>query len=136
MKNFFLRNYKTIVTSLVLMAFLAVPMVTSATIQEQVNINLTNTGLGTTGNLGDKPLIDTIGNIIIVVLGFLAVVFILFIIYAGFLWLLAQGDETKIKKAKAIIIQGIIAVIVIFLAFAITQFVFDVIIGQGISNAT
>lgn len=115
----------------VLTLMFAVPLIN---VQAQINPvdRLEQTGLQNElgGTSNDLPA--TIGNIITVALSFLGIVFIIFILYAGFQWLLAQGDEGKIKKAKQIIIQSVIALVIIFLAYAITSFVFETIIGEGV----
>ena len=88
------------------------------------------------GNLGTNagfssatPSVGTtIGLIVNGLLSVLGVVFMGYIIYAGFLWLTARGEEEKITKAKAIIRGSIIGVIVVMAAFVITNFVLDQII--------
>jgi hypothetical protein len=138
MKKFFLQHSKVIITTLVLVATLAVPlampMIARADLQSDINSNLANTGLGDELGGDNATLPETIGNIITVALGFLGVLFIVLILYAGFLWLIANGDDTKIKKAKGMMINSIIAVVIIFLAYAITNFVLVTVIGEGIIN--
>jgi len=46
-----------------------------------------------------------------------------YIVYAGYLWIIARGEEEKISKAKAIIRGSIIGLIVVLGAYAITAFV-------------
>jgi hypothetical protein len=70
---------------------------------------------------GDPSIL--IGIIIKDVLQFVGVVFFLLIIYAGFLWMTAQGDEKKVIAAKAIIRNCVIGIVVIGSAYAITSFV-------------
>ena len=55
---------------------------------------------------------------------FLWVIAVWFIIYAGFLILTAGWDEEKVKKWKTIIIQAVIWIIVIFLAYSIVNWLF------------
>ncbi len=64
-----------------------------------------------------------IGSIINVALGFLGIIFLVLMLYAGFLWMTAQGDEGKVKKAREMITQAIIGIIIITAAFAISNFV-------------
>lgn len=66
---------------------------------------------------------ETIAEIIKVVLGFLGIIFLVLIIYAGFLWMTAAGNEERIKKAKDIMIAAVIGVAIILAAYAITVFV-------------
>lgn len=66
---------------------------------------------------------EIVAHIIEYVLSFLGVIFICLIIYAGFLWMTASGDSEKITKAKSILINAIIGVIIVLSAYVITAFV-------------
>src|SRR5688572_20123444 len=60
-----------------------------------------NAALGTSGTPQSLPVL--VGKFIGAALGLLGVVLVVLIIYAGFLWMTAQGDPDKVKKAKGII---------------------------------
>lgn len=49
------------------------------------------------------------------------VIGMLLIIYGGYTWMMARGEEQKVEKAKAIITNTIIALIVIFSAYTIVK---------------
>jgi len=72
-----------------------------------------------------------IGNVVRLIiegfLGLLAVIFIILIIYAGYNWMTAAGDEAKVTKAKETIQRAIIGLIIIVAAYSITYFVFKVV---------
>ena len=70
---------------------------------------------------GDLILI--IANIIRMFLGFLGVFAVAIIIYAGFLWVTAGGAEDKILKAKKVLKNAFIGLVIILSSFAIAQFV-------------
>ena len=59
-------------------------------------------------------------NLAIGVIGFIAVVII---IYGGFMYTTSAGDSNKVTKAKNAIMYGIIGLVVAMLAFAIVNFV-------------
>jgi uncharacterized membrane protein YwzB len=83
---------------------------------------------------GGGGLTEMIGKLINVFLGFLGIIFLVLMIYAGFLWMTAQGDDTKVKKAKDMIFQAIIGLIIIVAAYAISNFVLGSLLnatGQG-----
>lgn len=61
----------------------------------------------------------------------LALIFIILIIIAGYDWMTAQGDETKVTKAKDTIQRAIIGLIIIIAAYAITYFVFNYLSLSG-----
>lgn len=67
--------------------------------------------------------IQIVGKVITYLLGFLGVVFLLLIVWAGFTWMISQGDETKVKKARKIIGASVMGLVVIILSLAIVQFV-------------
>lgn len=73
--------------------------------------------------LGGADLKETVINIIRFVLGFMTLVAIVFIIYGGFTWLTAGGNEDRVEQAKRIISAAVIGMIVILLAWAVVLFV-------------
>lgn len=87
---------------------------------------------GITNPLGDTKDIETvIADIVKGALGLTAVLAVGFIVYGGFLYISAAGDETQIKKGKEAIIGAVIGIIVIGLAYAIVQFVIGAVGGGG-----
>ncbi len=75
--------------------------------------------------LGDEDLKTTIGEIVQVILGFLGILAVLIVLWAGFLWMTATGNEDQVGKAKSILIAGIIGLLIIMSAYAITTFVLE-----------
>lgn len=87
--------------------------------------------------LGTAPVAVVISDIIKVFLSFLGVIFIVLIVYAGFMWMTAAGAEDKITKAKTTLAAAIIGLAIILAAYAITYYAIDQIIeatkgGQGL----
>ncbi|KKR91930.1 MAG: hypothetical protein UU95_C0024G0021 [Parcubacteria group bacterium GW2011_GWC2_42_12] len=70
----------------------------------------------------DKALIlvQTVINIFLSIIGVLLLVYIL---YAGYNWLTAQGEEEKVTKAKDTLKRAIVGAIIIVAAYAISIFV-------------
>ena len=80
--------------------------------------------VGESAGLGQpKPLTAIVGSIINVVLGFLGIVLLGYLLFAGFQWMTAGGDSGQVDKAKGMIKNAIIGLIVIVAAFAISTFV-------------
>jgi len=77
-------------------------------------------GYDTTGTLP-----QFIGGIVKVVLGVLGMVLLIITVYAGMLYMTAAGDDTKVKKAKAMLGQTVIGLIIVVGAYALTDFVMD-----------
>ncbi|HQA63804.1 MAG TPA: hypothetical protein PK085_01705, partial [bacterium] len=121
-------NKKTtlLILGLAVVVFLFAPTVTLASSGPLENYGLTTArdfGLGT------NNLIETIARIVQVILGFLGILAVLLILYAGFIWMTAAGDPAKIDKAKKIIINAVIGLIIIFSAFAIVSFIINQLWG-------
>lgn len=63
------------------------------------------------------------GQIIGTALSFVGVLFLILMIYAGIMWMTAQGNDQQVTKAKDQLINAIIGLVIIFAAYAITSFV-------------
>jgi len=81
------------------------------------------TVIGEELGLGESDPRIVAANVIRVVLGFLAIIAIGLIIYAGWIWMTAAGNAEQISKAKKILTGAAIGLIIIFSAFAIATFV-------------
>jgi len=82
----------------------------------------------TAGLVGDNPESDItiiIAHVVNLVLGFLGIIFLILVIYGGFMRMTAAGDADKIKKSMKIITSAAIGVFIILAAYAITNFVFN-----------
>jgi len=64
-----------------------------------------------------------IGNIINIVLGFLGIVLLVYLIWGGFLWMTSGGSEEGATKAKEMIKNAIIGLIIIVASYALSTFV-------------
>jgi type III secretory pathway component EscU len=76
----------------------------------------------------ERSLEEIIGSIINVILGFLGIVFLVLMLWAGFKWMTARGDETKVEEATTMIRQAIIGLAVILAAFAISNYVLNALV--------
>ena len=79
--------------------------------------------------LGDQDIRITIAKIIRVALGFLGIIAVGLIMYAGWLWMSSEGNEEKIEQAKKILKNAIIGLIIILSAFAIATFIINKLMG-------
>ncbi len=75
--------------------------------------------------LGNEDLTTTIGQLINVFLGLLGIIFLILVIYAGFLWMTSAGDEKKVGTAKNILISAVVGLVVLLSAYAISNFVLE-----------
>lgn len=69
------------------------------------------------GALGPETVV--LGAITIL-LGFLGVIFLVLMIYGGWLWMTAQGNEEQTTKARKIIFDAIIGLLILAAAYIIT----------------
>ena len=75
------------------------------------------------GGTPQKDLQTITGTIIRGFLGLLGIVFLVLMVYAGFLWMTAQGEAEKVNTAKKLIVQAVIGLAIVLAAYAITSFV-------------
>ena len=78
--------------------------------------------------MGDKDPRAIAAAVIKVMLGFLGIIAVLIILYAGFLWMTAAGNEDKITQAKGMMSAGVIGLIIILAAFGIATFVMNALV--------
>lgn len=92
---------------------------------------------GTSLGLTTQDIRTTIGAIINAFLGLLGLVAVVLIVYAGYLWMTAGGEEDKITTAKQIMTNAAIGLAIILAAFAIVQFIFRALnIPTGIGGSS
>jgi len=88
------------------------------------------------GSLGltSTDLKGVVLNVIRWVLGILTLVAVSFIIYGGFLWLTAAGNEQRIEKAKRVILNAVVGLVIVLIAWAIVFFVARTILNTTGGN--
>lgn len=64
-------------------------------------------------------------NIIKFLLGFLGIIAVVIILFAGFKWMTAGGDSKSIDAAKGLLKDGVIGLVIILSSWAIANFVID-----------
>ena len=74
------------------------------------------------------------GNIIGTALSMISVIFFILMVYGGFLWMTAHGDEGQISKAQETIIGAIIGIIIILASYAITSYITNSAVSSGGGN--
>lgn len=115
---------KKLFFTVLMLAFIVLPVLNFALIANaaiDVGLNEVNTGLG--GSLNSTDPRTTAGRIINIALGFLGVIAVILIVYAGFKWMTAAGNEEAVDSAKKLLTAAIIGLIIIFMAWGIATFV-------------
>jgi hypothetical protein len=106
-----------------------------ATVHAQTPADL---GIGAANNIGlpntaNDPK-DAAVTIVRYLMTFLGIIAVIVILWGGFQWLTAGGNEDKVAGAKKTLIAGIIGLIIIIAAFAIVQLIVSTatnLIGGG-----
>lgn len=79
--------------------------------------------------LGSGDIRVIIGNIIRAGLGLLGVLAVCIIVYAGFLWMTAAGNEERVEKARRTLINAVIGLVIILSSLIITTFVINKLVA-------
>lgn len=87
------------------------------------------TGAGFTAANAD--LAQNIGSIIAIVLNLLGVVLFVIFLYAGWLWMTAAGDSKATGKAKDMMRNAVVGLIIILSARILATFIVDRLAGEG-----
>lgn len=86
-------------------------------------------GFATATGLTTTDVRTLVGNIIKGFLGLLGLVAVGLLIYAGFLWMTSKGEEEQVTKAKRIILNAVIGLVIIIASYAIVAFIFRAVVG-------
>ena len=84
---------------------------------------LQTTGNKATGDSGPPKVESVLAGFIQTALSLIGIIFLILMVYAGYLWLTAQGEDAQIDKAKKIIKSTVIGLFLVTSAYAITQLV-------------
>lgn len=114
-------------------AYLLFPLSAKAAVEVGLNgANTALTSVGTSVSGANQSSLPTIlGRIISVLLGFLGVLFIGLVVYAGFLYLTDQGAGENVKKAKKLLTTSIIGLVIVVAAYAIATYVIGAMTAVG-----
>ena len=81
------------------------------------------------GPTGPRTLPILVAQIINGALGLLGIIFVALAIYGGYTWMMSRGKEEEVEKAKNILEQAVIGLIIILVAYSITRFVVGIVGG-------
>ena len=84
---------------------------------------------GTITGLGVQDIRISLMKIVRVILGFVGIIALLIIIYAGFVWMTSAGNPERIDYAKRTLRNAVIGLIIILSAFAIVSFIINALLG-------
>ncbi|OGH85334.1 MAG: hypothetical protein A2294_01010 [Candidatus Magasanikbacteria bacterium RIFOXYB2_FULL_38_10] len=93
---------------------------------EITNQSAQKTGLNTSENSTVEAYVTRLTGYALSLIG---IIFFVLMIYGGFKWMLAKGDTKDVETAKDTITMAIIGIIVVILAYAISQFLITRIVA-------
>src|SRR3989338_5647264 len=70
-----------------------------------------------------------IARLIRTVISFLGVIAVVIVVYGGFMYMTAGGNDERVKKAKKTITNGLIGLVIVLMSFAIAQFIVSRLVG-------
>jgi len=86
--------------------------------------------IGTSNNnLNNGSLMTTLNQIINVIIGVIGFIAVIVIILGGVQYTTSAGEASKVKKAKDTIMYGIVGLVVALLAYSIVNFVLSNLFG-------
>lgn len=77
---------------------------------------------------GNNDFSAVLARIINVGISFLGVIAVIIILAGGFKWMTAGGNEDKVKEAQTMMKQAVVGLVVIFLAYALANFVIEALL--------
>lgn len=100
-----------------------------SSVMGQLNKAGENTGLS-----DKKDPREIVARIINALLGLLGTIFLVYIIYAGYLWMTAGGEEQKIQEAQKHLKNAVIGLVIILCAYAITRMVNQLLLKATVNK--
>lgn len=76
------------------------------------------------------------GTVINTALTLVGLIFLVLMVYAGYLWMTAQGESEQIEKSKKIITAAIIGLVIVMSAYAITVLITGRFSSEGIVDCS
>jgi len=117
-----LAKYKIVLTvvAIFMMGMILAPALPATAADDMFGISY-----GSDTGLGDQDVRTTISSIIRVALGLLGIVAVVIVLWGGFVWMIAGGNEERAGEARKIIFSGIIGLAIVLSAYAIASFVLN-----------
>lgn len=106
--------------------------VSAASIQDATNnLSQVTSRAGTT----EGDLSTVVGRILSTALTLVGIIFLILMVYAGYLWMTARGAEDQIEKSKSIISAAVIGLVLVMSAYAISVLVTGSLGNAGAGTA-
>ena len=107
------------------------PLLIDPNVSAQQDIQFKNTaGFADTD---ENTISQTIANVIRTVVGFVGVIFVILMVWGGLLWMTSAGNDERVGKAKKMIAAGIIGLVIVLSAYAITALVLATLFTSAVT---
>lgn len=84
----------------------------------------------------ENALAESVGTVVNVLVGVLGAIAVILILYAGFLWMTAGGNDEQIKKAKNTIRATVIGMLIVAFAYGIASFFIGAVAQKEVQKKT
>ncbi|MBD3311357.1 MAG: hypothetical protein GF349_02570 [Candidatus Magasanikbacteria bacterium] len=125
---------KKIITTLTILTLLIIPVSVFAI---DLGTGLTEDAAlraGYSAGTTETTFAETLGTVVKAALSLVGIIFTLLLVYAGYLWMTARGEEDKVNKATKIIQAAIVGLIITLAAYSITNFVVPRVLERTTGN--
>jgi len=124
-----------IALAFVFVCFSAVLAEDNATTKDNYGLEATTKeGFGKVPSEAEADIPSIIGTIVGALLSFIGILFFVLVIYGGYLWMTARGNEEQVGKSISIITQAAIGLIIVAAAYLITRFLGETILNTVIGT--
>jgi len=122
----FLKNKKIIISFFILVVvFFSIAFAQAAILNDSTSINAQNVAIRDAAGFDTANTIgDTVGYVIKAFIMLLGIIFVVLLVLEGYKWMMARGEEEKVREARDGIMRAVIGIIIVISAYAITYFVF------------
>ncbi|OGH58704.1 MAG: hypothetical protein A2725_03340 [Candidatus Magasanikbacteria bacterium RIFCSPHIGHO2_01_FULL_33_34] len=103
---------------LVIFSLVLTPTVLAGSIEEDFGLTY-----GTVSRLGNQDVRSTIASIINVILGLLGILALVGVLYGGFQMMVSGGNDEQAGQGRKAIIAGVVGLAIVLSAYAISSFV-------------
>jgi len=125
----FLKNNKKFFLKVFFLIFFVIGTLFLINFVQAQTVDLGVEQVGKPTGLPSDDVRVVIARIIRVALGFLGTLAVVLLLYGGYLWMTAGGNEEKISQAKKIIINTAIGLAIILSSYAFTSFIIRRLLG-------
>lgn len=123
------KNLRTAGAALIAQTAIALPLVAHAVTNPLQSANTTLGTVGTNaGVTGGGTLPQLIGTLINTGIGVVGIFLVVWIVYAGYIYMMSQGEAPKVDKAKKMLSTAIIGLVIMLMAYAISTYVLSALL--------